>query len=469
MVFSSVEFLLYFLPVFLLLYAITPERYRNITLLVGSIYFYACGEPKYLPLLIVSVIVNFGIGRFLGAGPAYIERWNQKNTEISYEEWRKGVMLFAVTVNVGVLLLFKVAMRDSVLPLGVSFYTFQILSYLIDVYRRDIPCERSLVRMATYVAMFPQLVSGPIVNYSEVSNALVRRRLGMRNIQSGLKIFTLGLASKVLLADRIGLLWNDIQVRGFESISTPMAWLGALAYSFKLYFDFCGYSIMAIGLGVMLGFNFPENFHTPYIARSVREFYRGWHITLGRWFSNYIYIPLGGNRKGELCTARNLLVVWALTGLWHGGRGNFILWGIFLWMLIVMERHVSAFLDRHPIGGASIWDQMAIVPHLYIWIIIPFSWMFFAITDAGELWTYLTRLLGAAPQFMPFEDDWKNALSTYGGLFAVCAIACTPFVKRVFRRWKDSIVGECVLAALFWFCVWRIMVEGNNPFLYFKF
>ncbi|MBR1771295.1 MAG: MBOAT family protein, partial [Lachnospiraceae bacterium] len=274
MVFSSVEFLLYFLPVFLLLYAITPERYRNITLLVGSIYFYACGEPKYLPLLIVSVIVNFGIGRFLGAGPAYIERWNQKNTEISYEEWRKGVMLFAVTVNVGVLLLFKVAMRDSVLPLGVSFYTFQILSYLIDVYRRDIPCERSLVRMATYVAMFPQLVSGPIVNYSEVSNALVRRRLGMRNIQSGLKIFTLGLASKVLLADRIGLLWNDIQVRGFESISTPMAWLGALAYSFKLYFDFCGYSIMAIGLGVMLGFNFPENFHTPYIARSVREFYR---------------------------------------------------------------------------------------------------------------------------------------------------------------------------------------------------
>ena len=235
MVFSSVEFLLYFLPVFLLLYAITPERYRNITLLVGSIYFYACGEPKYLPLLIVSVIVNFGIGRFLGAGPAYIERWNQKNTEISYEEWRKGVMLFAVTVNVGVLLLFKVAMRDSVLPLGVSFYTFQILSYLIDVYRRDIPCERSLVQMATYVAMFPQLVSGPIVNYSEVSNALVRRRLGMRNIQSGLKIFTLGLASKVLLADRIGLLWNDIQVRGFESISTPMAWPGALAYSFKLY------------------------------------------------------------------------------------------------------------------------------------------------------------------------------------------------------------------------------------------
>lgn len=469
LVFCSVEFLLYFLPAFLIIYGITPERYRNITLLAGSLIFYACGEPKYLLILVVSILINYFVARFLGADEAYRENWQKNRNWIDFEEWRKGVLLFALTGNVGLLLLFKVAMRDSALPLGVSFYTFQILSYLIDVYRRDIPCDRSLVRTAVYVTMFPQLISGPIVNYSEVSQALRSRRMTLRTVQNGLKIFTIGLAAKVLLADRVGLLWNDVQMRGFESISTPLAWLGAIAYSFKLYFDFYGYSIMAIGLGVMMGFTLPENFKHPYMARSVREFYRRWHITLGRWFCDYIYIPLGGNRRGELCTARNLLIVWALTGLWHGGRGNFILWGLFLWALIVTERRIKAFLDRHPIGGENIWKQMAILPHIYLWAVIPLTWMCFAITDVQQMGIYLGRMLGAAPQFPVFQGDWKMALQTYGPLFAACGIACTPLIRRLYHRWRDNIVTNGILAALFWICVWRIMVEGNNPFLYFKF
>lgn len=469
LIFSSVEFLLYFLPVFLLLYGITPDRFKNVTLLAGSLIFYAMGEPKYLFLLLGSVSVNYLFGRFLDVGETRKEQWKREKKHIDYEEWRKGILIFAILCNVGVLLLFKVALRDDALPLGVSFYTFQILSYLIDVYKRRIPGETSFIRLATYVIMFPQLISGPIVTYGEVADALKDRRMTWNSVQSGLKIFTIGLAAKVLLADRIGLLWNDVQVRGFESISTPMAWLGALAYSLKLYFDFCGYSIMAVGLGMVMGFGLPENFRNPYMARSVREFYRRWHITLGRWFCDYVYIPLGGNRRGEWCTARNLLVVWALTGLWHGGRGNFILWGVLLWALIVMERRVSAWMERHPVDGESIWKQMRIFPRLYVWLVIPVTWMCFAITDVKSLGIYLGRMFGAAPSYPAMPGDWRNALHTYGGLFAVCLIGCTPLVRRVYHRWRRSVAMNVMLAALFWVCVWRIMQEGNNPFLYFRF
>lgn len=299
MVFSSIEFLLFFLPIFFILYGLTPNRYKNITLLVGSLVFYTLGDPRYLPLLAVSVVVNYFVGRFLGAGvnDKNIIR-NGRNYEARYREvnrreWRKAVLFFALLGNLGILLIFK-SVAEEALPLALSFYTFQIVSYLIDVHRGDVPAERSFIKFATYVTMFPKLISGPIVNYGEVSEALDNRRMSWRNVQHGLKLFTLGLTAKVLLADRMGFLWNDVQVRGFESISTPMAWLGALAYSLKIYFDFYGYSLMAMGLGGMMGFSLPDNFKTPYMARSVRDFYRRWHITLGRWFRNYVYIPLGG-------------------------------------------------------------------------------------------------------------------------------------------------------------------------------
>lgn len=460
--------MLYFLPLFFIPYALAPGKLKNPVLVAGSLVFYAMGEPKFLVLLIVSVIANYLMACFIGAESKFKERWGESSKFETYMEWRKGMLLFALTINIGILFIFKVVMGGETLPLGVSFYTFQILSYLIDVYRRDIAAEKSLLNLFTYITMFPQLVSGPIVNYSEVSDSIKKRELSWAGVQDGLKLFTLGLVAKVLLADRIGFLWNDIQVRGFESISTPMAWLGAFAFSFKIYFDFYGYSLMAMGLGTMMGFQLPENFRTPYMAGSVRDFYRRWHITLGRWFCNYVYIPLGGNRQGEVCTIRNLLIVWALTGLWHGGSANFLLWGIVLWLLIVAERQIIGFIDRHPVGGESVWKQLHVIPHLYVWAVIPVTWMFFAITDVNELILYVGRMFGSTPQYS-IPGDWRTTLETYGGLLVVAAIACTSVVKKIYDRWKDSLVMKIVLAALFWVCVWRIMVEGDNPFMYFKF
>lgn len=468
MVFSSIEFLLYFLPIFFIIYALVPEGLKNPVLLVGSLIFYAYGEPQFLLLLIASVMVNYMAARFIGAENYFKEKYKNEEKYDTYLEWRKGVMLFIVTINVGILLLFKVVMGGETLPLGVSFYTFQVLSYMIDVYRRDIPAETSLLKLGTYIAMFPQLVSGPIVNYDEVSDALNKRKMTWKSVQNGLKVFTLGLASKVLIADRIGFLWNDIQMQGYESMSTALAWLGAIAFSFKIYFDFYGYSLMAIGLGSMMGFKLPENFRNPYMADSVRDFYRRWHITLSRWFCNYVYIPLGGSRNGEFCTIRNLLIVWALTGLWHGGNGNFLLWGIMLWAVIVVERQVIGFLDRHPINGESLWKQLNLIPRLYVWAIIPVTWMFFAITDIEQLKIYVGRMFGSTPEYV-VAGDWRNALATYGSLLVVAALASTPILKRIYHRWRDHMVMNVVLAVLFWICVWRIMVEGNNPFMYFKF
>lgn len=459
MLFSSLEFLLWFLPIFFILYALTPKRFKNAALLTGSLIFYAMGEERYLWLMIVSVLVNYFVGIFLG----------KKNRYKSRLDWRKVVLFFAITGNVIVLFVFKVTLGGDEMPLGVSFYTFQILSYLIDIYRGTIPAEHSLVKTATYVTMFPQLISGPIVNYGEVAAEMSARRMTWKSVQDGLKVFTLGLIAKVLVADRVGLLWNDVQVRGFESISTPLAWLGAVAYSFKIYFDFYGYSLMAVGLGTMIGFRLPENFREPYMAASVRDFYRRWHITLGRWFCSYVYIPLGGNRRGELCTVRNLLIVWTLTGLWHGISGNFLIWGVLLWVLIVLERQINGFWNRHPIGGRNLWKPLHILPHLYLWAVIPVTWMCFAITDIRQLAVYLGRMFGQIPQSAVMPNDWVTALQNYGVLLAFALVASTPLIKRLYHKWKESMAVNVILAALFWLCVWRIMEEGNNPFLYFRF
>lgn len=455
MAFGSLEFLLYFFPIFFILYGLTPDGYKNLTLLAGSLVFYALGEPRHLVLLLVSVVANYLVGRLSGAGRGH-------------ERLRAAMASAAIAANVGMLLFFKIHAREDAIPLGLSFYTFRILSYLLDVRRGEISAKQPFVKFATYVVMFPQLISGPLMDYGEVSAALSERKMSARSVQNGFKLFTLGLAAKVLLAERVGLLWNDVQVRGFESISTPLAWLGAIAYSLKIYFDFAGYSLMAAGLGTMMGFRIPENFKTPYMAGSVRDFYRRWHITLGRWFRKYVYIPLGGNRLGEFRTVRNLLVVWALTGLWHGVRANFLIWGALLWVLIVLERQVENHAKRH-FAGRKPGAGLRLLGHLYLWAVIPVTWMCFAITDVGELWTYLGRMFGAAPQCAVLQNDWRAALENFGGLFFLSFIACTSLIKKVFYKWKDGMAGNVVLAALFWVCVWRIMVEGDNPFLYFIF
>lgn len=455
MVFSSVEFILFFLPVFFLTYGITPRKFRNITLLLGSLVFYANGDPKYLLLLFASVMVNYFLGLHLGQGR---KSKNDKKTRIHKK--RRRLFLAAVTGNVAVLLLFKAGVGSFGFPLGISFYTFQILSYLIDVYRGTVQRERSFLDFSTYVTMFPQLISGPIVSYGEVEKELKTRTVSAEGIQDGLGNFILGLTFKVLLADRIGILWHEVQVTGFESISTPLAWLGALAYSMEIYFDFYGYSLMAVGLGRMLGFRLPDNFRTPYMARSVRDFYRRWHITLGRWFCKYVYIPLGGNRRGELRTVCNLTVVWLLTSLWHGSSLNFLLWGGLLLLCIIVERQ----FERIGIG-----KNFKVLPHLYLWFIIPITWMCFANTDIAQLQIYLERMFGMGGNAYVRSGDWLQALGTYKYLFAAAFLCCTGLVGKVYNRWKNNFAVKLLLAALLWFCVDRLLAGGDNPFMYFKY
>ncbi len=362
--------------------------------------------------------------------------------------------------NLAVLLWFKDWGDSAGLPLGISFYTFQILSYLIDVYRGEVRREKSFLKFATYVVMFPKLISGPITRYGEISEALQSRTFTARGLENGMKLFILGLAAKVLLADRVGILWHDVQVTGFESISTPLAWLAAIAYSMEIYFDFWGYSLMAMGLGRMLGIELPVNFRRPYTARSVRDFYRRWHRTLGQWFCRYVYIPLGGSRQGELRTIFNLLAVWMLTAFWHGGSWNFFCWGGLLWICIVLERQL---------GRLKIVHKMKVLPHIYLWLVIPISWMCFAITDLSQLQIYLDKMLWLVPGISGgYEDAWK-AISTYGGLLVISGLACTPAIEKLYHKGQDKLIVKVLLAVVFWYCVWRLLLEGNNPFMYFSF
>lgn len=455
MIFSSIEFLLYFLPIFLLLYALTPASLKNATLLAGSLVFYAQGDMRHLALLAGSAAVNFFLCRFLLREP---ERGKAQTAN-------RIVLTAAVAGNLAVLVLFKYGWQKAGLPLGISFYTFQILAYWFDVYRGEVKKETSLLRFAVFIMMFPQLISGPILLYGEVREQLRKRRFDLTGLQEGLKVFTMGLASKVLLADRIGLLWQEVQVAGFESISTPLAWMGAVAYSLNIYFDFYGYSLMAIGLGKMLGFTLPENFKEPYMAGSVRHFYRRWHMTLGRFFCRYVYIPLGGSRKGELRTVCSLLAVWTLTALWHGSTANFLIWGLFLFVLIVIERQIQA------LGISKVFRHgpLRAAPHLYLWTVIPLTWMCFAISDVSQLHLYLGRMFGVTAGVRVNPMDWKRTLETYWYLFALGFAACTQTVRKLFYRWKDRAAGMVFLAALLWLCVWRLQVEGQNPFLYFDF
>lgn len=346
MVFSSVEFILIFLPVFLIAYYITPVSYRNVILLLGSLVFYAYGEPKFVFLLIASMFVNYLLARgivFQNSKSVAVELSDRKNVSpsISRSFFNKLCFLIALILNLALLLVFKIAPEKIGLPLGISFFTFQSISYLIDVYRGEITAEVSFIKLGTYICMFPQLVAGPIVVYHEVIATLNRPVVSSTDFDDGLKDFSVGLILKVLMADRLSLLWNEIAKIGYISAPSFLLWMGSVSYSLQIYFDFFGYSVMAIGLGKMLGFRLPKNFDLPYTATSIREFYRRWHMTLGRWFAKYVYIPLGGSRNGMKKTLRNLFVVWVLTALWHGVSVNFVLWGMLLCFVIMVEKVIT--------------------------------------------------------------------------------------------------------------------------------
>lgn len=450
MVFSSFEFLFRFLPAFLIIYFITPKKFRNAVLFLGSIAFYTYGEAQYVLLLLASVTVNYVIARSM-----------YKIPEDGRGRRQAVLLVLALCYDFGMLFFFKYSGLTTKLPLGISFYTFQIAAYVIDVYRGIVPAEKSYVNLGTYLTMFPQLIAGPIVNYTEVSSCLKRRTVTARDFESGIRILVIGLGSKVIIADRVGMLWNNVQTIGFNSISTPLAWLGAVAYSMELYFDFAGYSMMAIGLGKMLGFQIPVNFRFPYISKSVTEFWRRWHITLGRWFRDYVYIPLGGSRKGRLRTMFNLFAVWILTALWHGAGYNFLIWGGMLLGALFLEKlFLLPFLQKSKVIG-----------HVYLLLFVPVTWMAFTITDVHQLGIYLTRMFPFvnAHTGMVNSMDYIKYLKDYDSLLAMGVLFATPVPAVIYGRIKRGMLGTLAIAVIFALSMYYLAVSANNPFLYFNF
>lgn len=468
MVFSTIEFLFQFLPIFLVGYYLTPPRYRNVTLVAGSLIFYAIGSGWYTLLLILSALINYALSHAI--------------TRAKVRDPHRAKMLFILGLiyDFGMLVVFKytnflignlngllsvfhvsLPAAKLILPLGISFYTFQVTSYLIDVYTKKVRPASSLLELGTFVCMFPQLISGPITNFGEMQPQIQKRRVDATMLEDGMQTFILGLGAKTLLANPMGGLWNNLGVIGYDSISTPYAWLGAFAYSFQIYFDFSGYSMMAIGVGKMLGFQLPQNFNLPYMSGSAAEFWRRWHMTLGRWFKNYIYFPLGGSRKGSLKTIRNMLVVWAFTGLWHGASWNFVLWGLIFFVLLVLEKNVyGKFLER-----------THILKHAYIIFIIPLTWMVFAISDMHQLGTYFTRLF----PFLSSQETQSNtrdvmlALHNYWKILIPCVLFCTPLPLHYYKKYRKSGFCLIILILIFIFSIRAMMTQTNNPFLYFQF
>ena len=485
MVFSEFDFLFGFLPVFLFFYLLIPGQktwavqIKNLCLLVFSLFFYAYGEPVYVWLMVASISINY----LLSLGMSGTGKTVKKSETVK----RKICLVISCIFNLFILVFFKYApfvveninlltdtlkaadiislphLKVPVLenPVGISFYTFQILSYMIDIYKRRYPAERNFLNVATYIAMFPQLIAGPIVKFPEVKKKLVKRHVTALAFDRGVKYFIIGLAAKVVLANRVGNLMYDIDRIGSDSISTGLAWMGAAAYSFQIYFDFYGYSLMAVGLGKMLGFRFPENFRDPYAARSMTEFWRRWHITLGSWFREYVYIPLGGNRKGSGRLVFNSFVVWLFTGIWHGASWNFIIWGLVLFAVIMSEKFwTGKFFNEHKAAG-----------HIYMILLIPLTWLIFSITDLHQLGIYFKRLLPFIPQqtYAIAEKDWLNHLIQYKTYFIAGILFSTKLPQKLYEKYKETIVCRILLLAVFWAAVYCMYKGLNDPFMYFRF
>ncbi|WP_283694480.1 MBOAT family O-acyltransferase [Clostridium perfringens] len=455
MVFSSIMFIFRFLPIMSIIYYLTPNKFKNLSLLILSLVFYSWGEPKYFIIMLLSIVVDYSISIF-------IEKYREKKI-IS-----KLLLFCSLIFNLGMLILFKylnffieninlvlgtsLSLIYLTLPLGISFYTFQTMSYTIDVYRGKIKAERNIINFGAYVCLFPQLIAGPIVKYSEIKNELKNRKIKVNQVEEGITEFIIGMGKKVLIANNIGLLWNEIQELGISYVSTPLLWLGVIAFSFQIYFDFSGYSSMAIGLGKMLGFDFSENFNFPYISRSITEFWRRWHITLGAWFKEYVYIPMGGNRLGKKRTVVNLFVVWFLTGFWHGAKYNFIIWGLYFFFLIVIEK---VFLMNY-------LNKYKILSHIYAIVFIVFGWALFSFEDLLSI-KYLFR--------MKFSLDFIYYLRNYFLVIIIAILGSTKLINNIYERFiKKNKSLEClVLMMVFILSVAYLVDSTYNPFLYFRF
>ena len=462
MIFSSIPFLYYFLPVVLLVYGLTPRKGKNAVLLLFSLVFYGWGEPKYLAVMLVCTALGYGFGLALGrAGRPGV---------------RKALLAASVLSSLSFLVYFKYAdfflsnfnaltgaslpLLQLTLPVGISFYTFQILSYTVDVYRGEAQVQKNPIDLACYVTMFPQLIAGPIVRYTDVAEQLKQR--GRGDFQKGASRFLVGLGKKILFANLLGEVcaaW-----RGTQDGSVLFSWLYALSYTLHIYFDFSGYSDMAIGLGALLGFRFPENFNYPYIAASVTEFWRRWHMTLSRWFRDYVYIPLGGNRKGMEKQLRNILIVWLLTGFWHGAAWNFLCWGLYFAALLILEKLVLLrFLEKHRIFG-----------HVYLLLAVVFGFVLFDASTLSGAWDCIRGMLGLGG--LPIASaEGLYLLKSNALLLILAALGATPLPKRIAKALEArcpkaaALLHPAALCALLLICTAYLVDGSYNPFLYFRF
>lgn len=468
MLFSSIVFLFSFLPVVMILYYLLPVRFRNVILLLASLVFYAWGEPVYLFLMLLSILFNYFSGLDIARN-------------LQDKRAAKRSLVFNLIINLAVLGFFKyegfvldtlngilpvhISYHALPLPIGISFYTFQILSYIIDVYRGNVKVQTNLPNFALYVTMFPQLIAGPIVQYADVDEQLASREVSRTKFGEGSMYFIRGLAKKVLLANTSGMIFTEVSGLAKGNIAVMTAWLGAFAYMFQIYFDFSGYSDMAIGLGKMFGFEFNMNFNYPYVSKSITEFWRRWHISLSSWFRDYVYIPLGGNRVSKIKHIRNLLIVWFLTGLWHGAAWNFVAWGLYYGVILIIEKYLlSPVLDRLP----------DVVRHIYSIVLVVIGWVLFFSSSFGQAADYIRVMFGAGAH--GFADRESMYLLTSNLiLWLILIFGSTPLVHFRYehmlrtKKWNTTIINSVVYAALFIVCIAYLVTETYNPFLYFRF
>lgn len=464
MVFSSLVFMFAYLPITLLAYYLVPRQGRNIFLFIINLIFYGWGEPKLVLLMVFNIFFNY-IGGWL------VDKYRADAKK------KKLFLILTCVLDIGILAVFKytgmitetlnmlpflnIPELQISLPIGISFYTFQTMSYVIDVYRDDAPVSKNFINFGTYVALFPQLIAGPIVRYRDVAEQLVNRRETLEMFTRGVKLFMVGLAKKVIIANTMGTLTTNIFATTDEN-GVVGTWVGMIAYTFQIYFDFSGYSDMACGLGNMMGFEFLKNFNYPYIAKSITDFWRRWHISLSTWFKEYVYIPLGGNRKGVKRQILNLLIVWGLTGLWHGAAYNFVLWGLYYGLLLILEKFVlKKFLDRLP----------SFVQHIYTLFIIIIGWGLFYFTDVGQLGEFMVDLFNFGNGIC--GDQAFNLIMSNLPMLIIAAVASTPLAAMLYNRFEhtrfmwipETLYCMGVLAV----STASLVNQSYNPFLYFRF
>ncbi len=466
MVFSSITFIFYFLPIILLLYYIIPNKYKNLLFLLGSLVFYSWGEIRYIPLIIVSIVGNYYFGLLF------------ENKKIK----KKNVMILACVFNIGILGIFKytifflgiinsifsfsIPIPNIRLPLGISFFTFQALSYVIDVYRGQVPVQKKIMNLGLYIVAFPQLIAGPIVRYSTVNEQIVDRSHTGEKFSQGTRRFLLGLGKKILLSNPLALLANA-SFGSIGHLTLLSSWLGIIAYTFQIYYDFSGYSDMAIGLGKMFGFEYEENFNYPYISKSISEFWRRWHISLGTWFKDYVYIPLGGNRTSKVKNIRNLFLVWFLTGMWHGASWNYIIWGLYYGILIFMERKTKGLRGKIP----------GFINMIFTFLLVVIGWVFFRIEDMNLAFAYFKSLFNIGNIGL---IDIGSRVNLYDNilLLTLSFILATPVLSNLAKKFygKRNFKGKYMdlVETLFYILILLMstiyLVNSTyNPFIYFRF